>query len=55
MTPARTNQNWLPSIFNEFLDNNWLAERRNATALPVNIIEDRRRVQSGGRRSGHDP
>ena len=25
MTPARTNQNWLPSIFNEFLDNNWLA------------------------------
>ena len=26
MTPARTNQNWLPSIFNEFLDNNWLAD-----------------------------
>ena len=40
MTPARTNQNWLPSIFNEFLDNNWLAERRNATAPAVNIIED---------------
>ena len=39
MTPARTNQNWLPSIFNEFLDNNWLAERRNATAPAVNIIE----------------
>ena len=40
MTPARTNQNWLPSNFNEFLDNNWLAERRNATAPAVNIIED---------------
>lgn len=40
MVPVRRNQNWLPSIFNEFLDNNWLAERRNATAPAVNIIED---------------
>lgn len=40
MTPARTNQNWLPSIFNEFLGNNWLAERRNTTAPAVNIIDD---------------
>ena len=27
MTPARTNQNWLPGIFNEILGDNWLAER----------------------------
>ena len=29
MTPARTNQNWLPGIFNEILGDNWLAERRS--------------------------
>ena len=40
MTPARTNQNWLPSIFNELLGNNWLAERHNTTAPAVNIIDD---------------
>ena len=32
MTPARTNQNWLPGIFNEILGDNWLAERRSTTA-----------------------
>ena len=26
MTPARTNQNWLPGIFNEILGDNWLAD-----------------------------
>ena len=35
MTPARTNQ-----IFNDFLGNDWLAERHNTTAPAVNIIED---------------
>ena len=40
MTPARTNQNWLPSIFNELRGNNWLAERHNTTAPAVNIIDD---------------
>ena len=47
MTPARTNQNWLPGIFNEILGDNWLAERRQAggaeprgpTAPAVNIID----------------
>jgi HSP20 family protein len=34
MTPARTNQNWLPGIFNEILGDNWLAERRSTTAPP---------------------
>ena len=40
MVPARRDQNWLPSIFNDFLGNDWLAERHNTTAPAVNIIED---------------
>lgn len=39
MTPARTNQNWLPSIFNEILGDNFLSERRSTTAPAVNIID----------------
>lgn len=38
MTPARRNQNWLPSIFNDFLGSEWL-ERHNSTAPAVNIID----------------
>ena len=37
MTPARTNQNWLPGIFNEILGDNWLAERRSTTAPAVEV------------------
>lgn len=40
MVPARRNQNWLPSIFSDFLNNDWLMERRNATAPAVNILEN---------------
>lgn len=39
MVPARKNQNWLPSIFNEFFGNEWL-ERPSTTAPAVNIIEN---------------
>lgn len=40
MVPARrNNQNWLPSIFNDFFDNEWL-EKRNSTSPAVNIIEN---------------
>lgn len=39
MTHARRNQNWLPSIFNDFWGTDWL-ERRNATAPAVNIIDN---------------
>lgn len=39
MTPARRNQNnWLPSIFNDFFEGTW-ADRHNTTAPAVNIIE----------------
>lgn len=32
------NQNWLPSIFNDFFDNDWMV-RTNATAPAINVIE----------------
>lgn len=40
MMPTRkyNNQNWLPSIFNDFFDNEWLT-RANATAPAINVIE----------------
>ena len=38
MMPARRNQNWLPSIFNDFLDNEWMV-KANATAPAINVIE----------------
>lgn len=40
MTPARRfEQTWLPSIFDDFFDNNWMA-RANATAPAINVIDD---------------
>ena len=40
MMPTRkyNNQNWLPSIFNDFFDNEWLT-RANATAPAIIVIE----------------
>ena len=40
MMPTRKyyNQNWLPSIFNDFFDNN-LMEKANATAPAINVVE----------------
>lgn len=38
MTPVRNNQNWLPSIFNDFFDTDWMG-RANATAPAINVIE----------------
>lgn len=41
MSPIRkyNNQNWLPSFFNDFFDNDWM-ERANATAPAINVIEN---------------
>ncbi len=39
MVPVKTNQNWLPSIFNDFFDNEWMS-RANATAPAINVIEN---------------
>ncbi len=38
MALVRNNQNWLPSIFNDFFDTDW-RERANTTAPAVNVIE----------------
>ena len=40
MMPIRkyNNQNWLPSIFNDFFDNDWMV-KANATAPALNVIE----------------
>ena len=42
MIPVRkyNNQNWLPSIFNDFFDNNWMV-KTNATAPAINVEEDK--------------
>lgn len=41
MVPSRriNNQNWLPSIFNDFFDNDWMV-RSNATAPAINVLEN---------------
>lgn len=38
MMPVRRNQNWLPSIFNDFFGNEWV-DKSNGTAPAVNILE----------------
>ncbi len=40
MMPTRKNynQNWLPSIFNDFFDNDWMV-KANSTAPAINVIE----------------
>ncbi len=40
MTPSRRNYNqeWLPSIFNDFFDNDWMV-KANATAPAINVVE----------------
>lgn len=35
---ARRNQNWLPSIFNDFFDNEWMG-KANATEPAINVME----------------
>ena len=39
MMPVRRNQNWLPDIFSDFFDNNWM-ERVNQTLPAVNVLEN---------------
>ena len=37
MMPVRRTQNWLPSIFNDFFDNDWMV-KANATAPAINVL-----------------
>jgi HSP20 family protein len=38
MMPVRRSQNWLPSIFNDFFDNDWMV-RANTTSPAINVFE----------------
>lgn len=38
MLPTRKNQSWLPDIFNDFFDNDWMV-KTNATAPAINVVE----------------
>ena len=38
MMPVRRTPNWLPSIFNDFFDNDWMV-KANATAPAINVFE----------------
>ena len=38
MMPVRRTQSWLPSIFNDFFDNDWMV-KANATAPAINVLE----------------
>jgi len=39
MTPVRVyNQSWMPSVFNDFFDNEWMG-KANATAPSINVSE----------------
>ena len=38
MMPVRRTQNWLPSIFTDFFDNDWMV-KANATAPAINVFE----------------
>ena len=38
MMPVRRTQNWLPSIFNDFFDIDWMV-KANATAPAINVFE----------------
>ena len=38
MTPMRRSQNWLPYVFNDLSDNDWMI-KANSTAPAINVIE----------------
>ena len=39
MLPARNSQNWLPSLFNDFFDTDWMP-RTNVTSPAINVLEE---------------
>lgn len=38
MTPTRRSQNWLPYVFNDLFNNDWMI-KANSTAPAINVIE----------------
>ena len=61
MVPVRRTQTWLPDIFNDFFDNDWM-EKANSTAPAINVIEsekdykiDRNKLRNRSCCTGYDP
>ena len=44
MMPVRRTQNWLPSIFNDFFDNDWMV-KANATAPAINVLKQKKNTK----------
>ncbi len=45
MLPIRRNeQNWLPEIFNDFFDTNWMV-KANATAPAINVLDNEKNYE----------
>lgn len=40
MLPVRNNQSWLPDVFNDFFNNDWMVPAK-ATEPAINILEDK--------------
>ena len=54
MTPMmRRSQNWLPYVFNDLFDNDWMI-KANSTAPAINVIETEKEYHVEGCCSGHD-
>ncbi|HJD91548.1 MULTISPECIES: Hsp20/alpha crystallin family protein [Bacteroides] len=39
MLPERRNNSWLPSIFNDFFDNDWIMRSPAASSPAINVVE----------------
>lgn len=39
MIPVRKNQSWLPSIFNDFFDNDWVMRSPVTSSPAINVVE----------------
>ena len=43
MMPVMRNQNWLPSLFNDFFGDEWMGMQHKHASVPaINIIENER-------------
>ena len=55
MVPERrTNESWLPEIFNDFFDNRWM-ERVNYSAPAINVKENEKEYVAAETASGGTP
>ena len=51
MMPTRKNNGWIPDIFNDFFDTEWMPKAK-ATAPAINVIEDEKKYRVEGAAPG---